>query len=104
MVILICSFTCNFVCLSVCYPLSILGRFIQFYISLLHIESKFKSMSKSIDDPVLISVPSDLKSEGVIRGAIASSSSPYCSKFSFAYFRIAYRVYSYENVPHSESW
>ncbi|CBK22379.2 uncharacterized protein [Blastocystis hominis] len=40
-------------------------------------------MSKSIDDPVLISVPSDLKSEGVIRGAIASSNSPYCSMKTF---------------------
>ena len=87
----------------VCYSLSVLGRFIRFYISLLPIESKLKSMSKSIDDPVLISVPSDLKSEGVIRGAIASSSFPYCSKLHFLYFRIAYRACSYENFPHSES-
>lgn len=60
-------------------------------------------MSKSVDDPVLISVPSDLKSEGVIRGAIASSNAPYCSKLCFLFFCIAYRGCSYENFPHSES-
>ena len=42
---------------------------------------KQASMSKAIDDPVIISVPADYIQEGKIRAAIASSSNDYCSRF-----------------------
>ena len=37
-------------------------------------------MSKAIDDPIIISVPTDYTQEGSIRAAIASSSNDFCSK------------------------
>lgn len=35
-------------------------------------------MSKAIDDPIIISVPSDYIQESRIRSAIASSANDYC--------------------------
>lgn len=35
-------------------------------------------MSKAIDDPIIISVPSDYIQESRIRSAIASSTNDYC--------------------------
>ena len=41
---------------------------------------QFKSMSKAIDDPMIISIPSDYVQEDAIRRAIASSNNDYCSR------------------------
>ena len=37
-------------------------------------------LSKAIDDPMIISIPSDYMQEDAIRRAIASSSNDYCSR------------------------
>ena len=61
-------------------------------------------MSKTIDDPVLISVPTEFKNEAAIRAAIASSSNDYCSKSFFFVFRTSHHDCRNEIVPYSQSW
>ena len=48
---------------------------------------QFKPMSKAIDDPMIISIPSDYMQEDAIRRAIASSSNDFCSRSEWKWMR-----------------
>lgn len=60
---------------------------------------QFKSMSKAVDDPMIISIPSDYMQEDAIRRAIASSSNDYCSRYNQKWM-IGSNVYFFN----SKSW